>query len=98
MDDSGPQKYDQSDNLIQNASTPIATTRARSHLKIKSKNLKQSWFIRNEERECDSNSYNNGGLGRCERERSKAKLPERMTQFLQDKKHKFQEAATSLQM
>ena len=43
-------------------------------------------------------SYNIGGLGRCKSEGSKAKLQERMTQFLQDKEHKFHEAATRLQM
>ena len=91
--DSNPQTYDQSDNLIQNASNPIVTTQARST----SKNLKQLCFICHEQRECDSNSYNNGGLGRCESEGSKAKLQERTTQFLKDKEHKFHEAATRLQ-
>ena len=62
------------------------------------KNLKQLCFICNEQRECDTNSYNNGGLGRCESKGSKAKLQEKMTQFLQDKEHKFHEAATRLQM
>ena len=48
--------YDQSDNQIQNASTPIVTMRARST----SKNLKQLCSIYNEQRECDNNGYNNG--------------------------------------
>ena len=41
---------------------------------------------------------NNDVLGRRESEVSKAKLQERMTQFLQDKEPKFHEAATRLQM
>ena len=53
--------YDQSDSLIQNASTSIITTRARRT----SKNFKQLCFICNEQQECDSNGYNNDGLGRC---------------------------------
>ena len=35
---------------------------------------------------------------RCKTEGSKAKLQEIMTQFVQDKEHKFHEAATRLQM
>ena len=31
-------------------------------------------------------------LGRCKSERSKAKLQERMTQFLHDKEHKFHDS------
>ena len=61
-----------------------------------SKNLKQLYLICNEQRECDSNSYNIDGLGRCESEGSKAKLQVIMTQFLQDKAHNFHEAATRL--
>ena len=92
--DSDPQMYDQSDNLIQNASTPIVTMRARST----SKNLKQLCSIYNEQRECDNNGYNNGWLVRSESEGSKAKFEEKMTEFLQDKEHKFHEAATRLQI
>ena len=90
--DSDLQTYDQSDNLVQNNSSPIVTTRARST----SKNLKQLCFICNEQRECDSNSNNNGVLGRCESEGWNTKLQERMTQFLdkKDKEHKFYEATT----
>ena len=73
---------------------PIVTTRAWSTYK----NLKQLWSICNEQRECDSNSYDNGGLGRCESEGSKAKVQERMIRFLQDREHKFHEAASRLQM
>ena len=76
--DHDPQTYDQNDNLMQNASTQIVTTRARSI----SKNLRQLCFICNEQQECDSNIYKNGGLGRYESEGSKAKLQERMAQFL----------------
>ena len=57
-------------NLIQNALTPIVTTRAR----ITSKNLKELGFICNEQRQFHINSYSNGGLGPCESEESKAKL------------------------
>ena len=92
--DSDPQMYDQSDNLIQNASTPIVTMRARST----SKNLKQLCSIYNEQRECDNNGYNNGWLVRSESEGSKAKFEEKMTEFLQDKEHKFHEAAARLQI
>ena len=90
--DSNPPTYDQSDNLVQNASTAIVTILARST----SKDVKQLCFLCHEQRECDNNSYNSRGLGRCESEGSKAKLQERMTQFLQDKEHKFHEAATRL--
>ena len=86
--------YDQSDNQIQNASTPIVTMRARST----SKNLKQLCSIYNEQRECDNNGYNNGWLVRSESEGSKAKFEEKMTEFLQNKEHKFHEAATRLQI
>ena len=67
---SNPYVYDQSKSLIQNASASIVTTRVGST----SKNLKQLWFICNEQRECDSNSYNTGGLGRYKSEGSKAKV------------------------
>ena len=92
--DSDRYAYDRSDNLTKNASISIVTTRARR----KSKNLKQLCFKCNEQRECDINSYNIGVLGRCKSERSKAKLQDRMRQFLQDKEDKFHEVATRLQM
>ena len=92
--DSDLQMYDQSDNLIQNASTPIVTTWTRST----SKNSKQLCFIYNEQPKCDNDGYNNGWLERSESEGSKAKLQEKMTEFLQDKEHKFHEAATRLQI
>ena len=37
-------------------------------------------------------------MGRYESQGSKAKLQERVTQFLEDKEHKFHEGATRLQM
>ena len=92
--DSDLQMYDQSDNLIQNASTPIVITWTRST----SKNSKQLCFIYNEQPECDNNGYNNGWLERSESEGSKAKLQEKMAEFLQDKEHKFHEAAARLQI
>ena len=77
--------YDQSDNLIQNASTPIVTMQARSA----SKNLKQLCFIYNEHRECDSNSCNNGGLGRCESEESKVKIKKEWRNFYKTRNINF---------
>ena len=62
--------YHQSKSLIQNASVSIVTARVWST----SKNLKQLWFICNEQRECDSNSYDTGGLGRYKSEVSKVKV------------------------
>ena len=74
--------------------TRVTKTRSRSTLK----NFKRMCFICNEQRESDNSSYNCGGLGRCESENSKTKLHERMTLYLQDKNHKFHDAATRLQM
>ena len=69
-------------------SPPVLLTSLAEHLQV----LKRTCFIFNNKRISDNNTYNKGGIGRCEMDCVKDHLTERSRYYESDKNSRFCEA------
>ena len=85
----------------QKASTPSVDKKiseTQSKLDRKDTHPSKKCFICNEKTNCDQKAYNSGGIGRCSEISSQEKLKMAMVEIIENKEHKFHEAATLLYM
>ena len=86
-------------NKIKKASTPSVDKKISetpSKLDRKDTHPSKKCFICNEKTNCDQKAYNSGGIGRCSEISSQEKLKMAMVEIIENKEHKFHEAATLL--
>eukprot|EP00794_Sanderia_malayensis_P019707 gene19707-21653_t len=90
---------DEEDNSVPDSSGE-SQKEDRVSRRFSSQHLKEKrlCFICNVKQSLDSNPYENGGLGRCERSKSANRLLERKEEYIQDKEHRFYAAANRLQL
>ena len=89
-----PQSSISFDNNTNNShrKNPLVKTRAQGP----TTNIKRICFVCDSTRLCDSNAFNNGGLGRCGYERSQEKIKKSQEFYLNNVEHKYYRAANRL--